>query len=36
MVPPDYRFQVFRMARDGTGLRALSADAAGISEHPSS
>jgi Tol biopolymer transport system component len=35
MVPPDYRFQVFRMARDGTGLRALTADAAGISEHPS-
>lgn len=35
MVPPDYRFRVFRIGRDGTGLTELTAGAPGISEHPS-
>ncbi|MGH9886169.1 MAG: TolB family protein, partial [bacterium] len=35
MVPPDYRFKVFRIAPDGSGLRDLTASAQGISEHPS-
>jgi Tol biopolymer transport system component len=35
MVPPDYRFKVFRIARDGTGLTDITLGAAGISEHPS-
>lgn len=35
MVPPDYRFKVFRIAPDGSGLRDLTAGAQGISEHPS-
>ena len=35
MVPPDYRFKVFRIGRDGTGLTDLTLGAAGISEHPS-
>jgi TolB protein len=35
MVPPDYRFQVFRIARDGSGLTDLTLGTAGISEHPS-
>jgi TolB protein len=36
MVPPDYRFQVFRIGKDGGGLTELTAGAAGVSEHPSS
>jgi Tol biopolymer transport system component len=35
MVPPDYRFKVFRIGNDGTGLRDLTVGAAGINEHPS-
>jgi Tol biopolymer transport system component len=35
MVPPDYRFKVFRMAVDGTGLTELTLGAAGNNEHPS-
>jgi Tol biopolymer transport system component len=35
MVPPDYRFKVFRIGRDGTGLRDLTDGVQGISEHPS-
>jgi TolB protein len=35
MVPPDYRFKVFRMHADGTGLGELTLGAAGNNEHPS-
>lgn len=35
MVPPDYRFQVFRINRNGTGLTELTLGTPGISEHPS-
>jgi TolB protein len=35
MVPPDYRFKVFRMANDGSGVGEITLGAAGISEHPS-
>jgi Tol biopolymer transport system component len=35
MIPPDYRFKVFRIGPDGSGLRDLTAGAQGISEHPS-
>jgi Tol biopolymer transport system component len=35
MVPPDYRFRVFRINPDGTGLTELTPGAAGNSEHPS-
>jgi TolB protein len=35
MVPPDYRFKVFRIAPDGTGLTEVTAGAAGNNEHPS-
>lgn len=35
MVPPDYRFQVFRMTKDGTALTDLTLGAAGNNEHPS-
>jgi Tol biopolymer transport system component len=35
MVPPDYRFKVFRMAVDGSGLTELTLGAAGNNEHPS-
>jgi Tol biopolymer transport system component len=34
MVPPDYRFKVFRIRPDGTGLTDLTAGVPGISEHP--
>jgi len=35
MVPPDYRFKVFGIGKDGSSLRELTAGAPGISEHPS-
>jgi TolB protein len=35
MVPPDYRFRVFRIAKEGTGLVEVTLGAPGISEHPS-
>ncbi len=35
MVPPDYRFRVFRINVDGTGLTELTRGAAGNSEYPS-
>ena len=35
MVPPDFRFKVFRIGKDGTGLTELTTGAAGINEHPS-
>jgi len=35
MVPPDYRFKVFRIAPDGSGLTDITLGAPGISEHPS-
>ena len=35
MVPPDYRFRVFRIGADGSGLAELGVGAPGISEHPS-
>jgi len=35
MVPPDYRFKVFRMSNDGSGLTELTLGAAGNNEHPS-
>jgi TolB protein len=34
MVPPDYRFQVFRIGNEGGGLAELTSDAPGVSEHP--
>jgi Tol biopolymer transport system component len=35
MVPPDYRFRVFSIRPDGTGLAELTPGATGNSEHPS-
>jgi Tol biopolymer transport system component len=35
MVPPDYRFRVFRIGKDGSGLTELTLGTAGNSEHPS-
>jgi Tol biopolymer transport system component len=35
MVPPDYRFRVFKINPNGTGLLELTAGATGNSEHPS-
>jgi TolB protein len=35
MVPPDWRFRVFKINRDGTGLIELTPGATGNSEHPS-
>ncbi len=35
MVPPDYRFKVFRIGNDGRGLTDLTAGAPGVNEHPS-
>jgi TolB protein len=35
MVPPDYRFKVFRIGQNGSGLGDLTLGAAGINEHPS-
>jgi hypothetical protein len=35
MVPPDYRFRVFRINPDGSGLAELTPGATGNSEHPS-
>jgi TolB protein len=35
MVPPDYRFKVFRIGADGSGLGELTLGAAGNNEHPS-
>jgi TolB protein len=36
MVPPDYHFNVFRIAKDSTGLTELTTGAGGNNEHPSS
>lgn len=35
MVPPDYRFRIFSIQPNGTGLTELTAGATGNSEHPS-
>jgi Tol biopolymer transport system component len=35
MEPPDYRFRIFKINRDGTGLVELTKGAAGSSEYPS-
>jgi len=35
MVPPDYRFRVFSIQPNGTGLTELTPGATGNSEHPS-
>ncbi|HEY6241079.1 MAG TPA: hypothetical protein VIW78_09585, partial [Burkholderiales bacterium] len=35
MVPPDYRFSVFSIRPDGTGLTELTPGTPGNSEHPS-
>ncbi|MEY4730080.1 MAG: hypothetical protein RL020_1238 [Pseudomonadota bacterium] len=35
MEPPDYRFRVFRIGKDGAGLRELTVGTAGNSEFPS-
>jgi Tol biopolymer transport system component len=35
MEPPNYRFRIFKINRDGTGLVELTKGAAGSSEYPS-